>query len=247
MLKSVIIDDELKSRESLKKMLLNYCGKLTKVSAVCQNVAEGLEAIQEHHPDIVFLDVQMQGETGFDLLEKINNIDFEVIFTTAHSEYALKAIKFSAIDYLLKPVDIEDLQNALAKVKGKQDKNNNYKFKQLLQNLKAENYRLALPTSEGLTFIKVDDILYFKASGNYTEIHMAPGEKYLVSRQLKEYDDLLADNNFFRIHHSFLINLNHIKNYIKGDGGYVVMADKITIDVSRRKKEAFLERIGYKA
>jgi two-component system LytT family response regulator len=246
MLKSVIIDDELKSREILKKMLLNHCGKITEVSATCQNVDEGLEAIKEHQPDIVFLDVHMQGETGFDLLERINNIDFEVIFTTAHSEYALKAIKFSAIDYLLKPVDITGLQNAVAKVKNRQDKSGNNKFKQLLHNLKADHFRLALPTSEGLTFIKVDDILYFKASGNYTEIHMAQGEKYLVSRQLKEYDDLLVDSNFFRIHHSFLINLNHIKNYIKGDGGYVVMADKISIDVSRRKKEAFLERIGYK-
>lgn len=250
MLKSIIIDDELKSRESLKKMIETFCSTLTEVSTVCQNVTEGLEAMRKYAPDIVFLDVQMQGETGFDFLEKIAFTDFEIIFTTAHSEYALKAIKLSAIDYLLKPINIEDLQNAIAKVRDKQSKDSNHKFKQLLQNLqtaRAENYKLALPTSEGLTFIKIDDILYLKASGNYTEIHMVTGEKHLVSRQLKEYDDLLDDNGFFRIHHSFLINLNHIQNYIRGDGGYVVMSDKNTIDVSRRKKDAFLERIKYKA
>lgn len=250
MLKSIIIDDELKSRESLKKLLLAYCPGATEVKATCQNITEGVEAIYRFRPDIVFLDVQMQGETGFDLLSKFKKVDFEVIFTTAHAEYALQAIKFSAVDYLLKPVDIEELRNAIAKVAQKQHANIAFRMQHLLQNLKVsnkENYKLALPTSEGLTFIPVTRIIYCKASGNYTEIFMADGIKYLVCRQLKEYDDLLFEHNFFRIHHSFLINLDHIKNYVKGDGGYVVMTDDTTIDVSRRKKDSFLDRIGYRS
>jgi two-component system, LytTR family, response regulator len=248
MIRSVIVDDELKSRESLKKILLSFCDNV-EVLATCQSVTEGLEVINQLKPDVVFLDVQMQGETGFDLLEKIPTIDFDVIFTTAHSEYAIKAIKFSAIDYLLKPIDVEELQKALEKVRQKQNGSILERMQQLLQNIKSpttDNYKLALPTTEGLTFIKVNDVLYLKASGNYTEIFMRDGQKYLVSRHLKEYDDLLTEQNFFRVHHSSLINLNYIKNYVRGDGGYVVMTDNASLDVSRRKKDAFLEKIGYK-
>lgn len=252
MLKSIIVDDELKSRESLKKMVESFCPEV-EVKATCQNVAEAMEAIDQFKPNIVFLDVQMQGETGFDLLSTIENIDFEVVFTTAYSEYALKAIKFSAIDYLLKPIDIDDLQNAVNKIESKQRLDNclniSDRLKHLLQNLKSgadtENFKLALPTADGLTFIKTNEILYCKASGNYTEIFMGDGKKHLVSRPLKEYDDMLgSSHNFFRIHHSYLINLNSIKSYVRGEGGYVVMNDDSTLDVSRRKKEAFIERIA---
>ncbi|HMG92489.1 MAG TPA: LytTR family DNA-binding domain-containing protein [Chryseolinea sp.] len=246
MLKSIIIDDELKSRETLRKMVTSYCEGI-EVLATCQNLKEAIEAINTLTPDVVFLDVQMQGETGFDLLSKLEDIKFEVIFTTAHSEYALKALRSSAIDYLLKPIDIGDLQKAVAKVEKKQDIHFTERLQQLLQNLNvtnSENYKLAIPTSDGLIFIKANDILYCKASGNYTEIYMIDGKKHLVSRQLKEYEDILNTRDFFRIHHSFLINLNCIKSYVRGEGGYVVMSDNTSIDVSRRKKEAFMERIG---
>jgi two-component system LytT family response regulator len=248
MIRSIIVDDELKSRESLKKILLTFCDDV-EVLATCQNVVEAIGAIDQLKPDVVFLDVQMQGETGFDLLAKISTIDFDVIFTTAHSEYAIKAIKFSAIDYLLKPIDVDELQKALEKVRVTKKGNMLEQMQQLLQNIKnpnTENYKLALPTAEGLTFIKVNEVLYLKASGNYTEIFMRDGQKHLVSRHLKEYDDLLTDQNFFRVHHSSLINLSYIKNYVRGDGGYVVMSDNASLDVSRRKKDAFLEKIGYK-
>jgi two-component system LytT family response regulator len=248
MVKSVIVDDELKSRESLKKMIATFCEGI-EVLAICQNVAEGIDAINRFKPDVVFLDIQMQGETGFDLLARVKSIDFEVIFTTAHSEYAIQAIKFSAIDYLLKPIDVTELQQAVEKVKSKQNTNFVERMQQLLQNMKSpnpENYKLALPTAEGLTFIKVNDIMYLKASGNYTEIFMREGQKHLVSRHLKEYDDLLTEQSFFRIHHSTLINVNFIKSYVRGEGGYVIMTDSASLDVSRRKKEAFLEKIGYK-
>lgn len=248
MLKSIIIDDELKARESLKKMLLTFCENID-VVATCPNVMEAIEAIDRFKPDVIFLDIQMQGETGFDLLTQLKSVDFEVIFTTAHSEYAIKAIKFSAIDYLLKPIDVTELQHAVEKVRSTKGGSIVQRMEQLLQNMKAPNpdkYKLALPTAEGLTFIKVDEVMYLKASGNYTEIYMHNGQKHLVSRHLKEYDDLLAEQNFFRIHHSTLINVNFIKNYVRGEGGYVIMSDSSSLDVSRRKKEAFLEKIGYK-
>src|SRR6478736_6022346 len=219
MLKSVIVDDELKSRESLKKMLATFCDNV-EVCATCQNVAEAIQAIEKYQPDVIFLDVQMQGETGFDLLSAIKDINFEIIFTTAYSEYALKAIKFSAIDYLLKPIDIEDLEKAVAKIEKRQTVNITEKLTHLIQNLQSgnsDNYKLALPTAEGLTFIKTNEVMYCKASGNYTEIFTSDGKKYLVSRPLKEYDDMLSNQTFFRIHHSYLVNLHCVKSYIRGE------------------------------
>jgi two-component system LytT family response regulator len=249
MLKTIIIDDELKSRESLRILIEDFCEGV-EVLALCQNVNEGIAAIEKYKPDVIFLDIQMQRETGFDLLNKIKEIDFEVIFTTAYSEYAIKAFKFSAIDYLLKPIDIGDLKAALLKVEKKVGNTIANRLKQMMDNLKGgsvENFKLALPTSEGLLFIKTNDILYCEASSNYTQIVMADGKKHVVSRTLKEYEDLLSENNFFRIHHSYLINLNMVKKYVRGEGGYVVMNNDTSLDVSKRKKDAFLERIGYNA
>jgi two-component system LytT family response regulator len=237
-MRSIIVDDELKSRESLKILLEDFC----------DNVEEGIESISVHKPDVVFLDIQMQRETGFDLLAKIKNIDFEVIFTTAYSEYAIKAFKFSAIDYLLKPIDIEELKRALSKVERKLNGSFSQRLEQLIQNLKPatpQNFKLALPTSDGLVFIKIDQILYCEASSNYTEIYCDDGKKYIVSRTLKEYEDILTEHNFFRIHNSHLINLSCIKKYVRGDGGYVIMNNDAALDVSKRKKEAFLTRMGH--
>jgi two-component system LytT family response regulator len=245
MIRSIIVDDEFKSRESLKILLEDYCEGIS-VDAACQNVAEATAAITELRPDVVFLDIQLQRETGFDLLSKFKNFDFDVIFTTAYSEYAIKAFKFSAIDYLLKPIDIGELKKAIEKVAKNQDNAVTERLQQLLQNLRnetPENYKLALPTSDGLVFVKVNEILYCEASSNYTEIVMSDNKKYIVSRTLKEYDDMLGEQNFYRIHHSYLINLNGIKKYVRGDGGYVVMNNDKSLDVSKRKKEGFLSRI----
>jgi two-component system LytT family response regulator len=248
MMKSIIVDDEMKSRESLRILIQDFCEDV-EVVALCQNVAEGIEAIDQHSPDIVFLDIQMQRETGFDLLTKIKEIKFEVVFTTAYSEYAIKAFKFSAIDYLLKPIDIEDLKKAIQKVEKKLNGDISGRLQQLIQNLKQttpENYKLAIPTAEGLSFVKVNDIVYCEASSNYTEIFMADGRKHLVSRTLKEYEEMLESYDFFRIHHSYLINLNAIKKYVRGEGGYVIMNNDKSLDVSKRKKDSFLSRIGAK-
>lgn len=245
MIRSIIVDDELKSRESLKILVEDYCDNVT-VEATCQNVDEAEKAIHDLKPDVVFLDIQLQRETGFDLLSKFENFDFEVIFTTAYSEYAIKAFKFSAIDYLLKPIDIGELRKAIEKVEKSRDNAVTDRLQQLLQNLRngsPDNYKLALPTSDGLVFVKVNDILYCEASSNYTEIVMMDNKRHLVSRTLKEYDDMLAEQNFYRIHHSYLINLNGIKKYVRGDGGYVVMNNDKSLDVSKRKKEGFMARI----
>lgn len=247
MVHSIIIDDELKSRESLKILLNDFCENVM-VMATCQNVSEGIAAITEHKPDVVFLDIQMQRETGFDLLSKIKPVNFEVIFTTAHSEYAIKAFKFSAIDYLLKPIDIEELKNALHKVDKKINGSISERLEHLIQNLKPaspQNFKLALPTSDGLIFVKIEDIIYCEASSNYTQIFTADGKKHVISRTLKEYEDLLTDHNFFRIHNSHLINLGAIKKYVRGEGGYVIMINDVSLDVSKRKKEAFLSRLGH--
>lgn len=232
----------------MRILLEDFCDNV-KVCALCQTVDEGIQAIKEYKPEIVFLDIQMQRETGFDLLTRIKDINFEVIFTTAHSEYAIKAFKFSAIDYLLKPIDIEDLKRSIAKVNQKLQDNISTRLEHLVQNLRttsSDNYKLALPTSDGLFFVRVNDILYCEASGNYTEIVTNDGKKHVVSRTLKEYDDMLSGHNFYRIHNSYLVNLNAVKKYVRGEGGYVIMANDRSLDVSKRKKEGFLVRIGTK-
>jgi two-component system, LytTR family, response regulator len=246
MLKGIIVDDETKSRESLRILIEDFCENV-EVCALCQNVEEGIRAINEHHPDIVFLDIQLQRETGFDLLTRIKEVNFEVIFTTAYSEYAIQAFKFSAIDYLLKPIDINELKRAIGKVNKKLNDTIALRLKHLIQNLRTPtsgNYKLALPTLEGLIFVKITDIICCEASSNYTVIITRDNKKYTVSRTLKEYDELLSDHNFYRIHNSYLINLNEIKKYIRGEGGYVVMNNDQSLAVSKRKKEGFLERIA---
>ena len=213
MLKALIVDDEPKARENLQILLTDFVEGV-EVAALCENIVEATQAVREHAPDVVFLDIQLQRETGFDLLTKLKEIDFEVIFTTAYTEYAIKAFKFSAIDYLLKPIDIEELKKAVARVEKRVSNNMTGRLTQLVQNLKLgsnENYKIALPTLDGLVFVKISDILYCEASSNYTQIFTTE-EKYLVSKTLKEYDDLLSDHNFFRIHNSYLININSIKN-----------------------------------
>jgi two-component system LytT family response regulator len=248
MLRSIIVDDEFKSRESLKALIEKFCDNI-QVVAVCQNGEEAIKAIGEHKPDVVFLDIQLQRETGFEILEKLNKIDFEIIFTTAYSEFAIKAFKFSAIDYLLKPIDITELRTAIEKAQKRIVGSISERMAQLAQNLKGnsfKNSRLAIPATDGLVFINVDEILYCEASGNYTNIHMVDNRKFLVSRTLKEYEDLLEEQDFFRIHNSFLINLNSIKKYIRGEGGQVVMSNDKALDVSKMKKKGFLEKIKMK-
>lgn len=244
MIRTIIIDDETDGREALKLAIENYCPEISIID-LCPNADDGIKSIRHHAPDLVFLDIQMPYKSGFNLLEELGAFDFEVIFVTAHERYAIKAIKFSALDYLLKPVDIDDLQKAVQKaeyrIKHKGYRNH---YASLLKNIKYGSKpmdKLAIPTMEGIIFEPVDNIIYCEADGNYTKIFMKGNRKLLVSKNLKDFESILEDSGFFRIHHTYLINMKHILQYVKGDGGYVILEGNHHLDVSRRKKEAFLQ------
>lgn len=249
MITAVIVDDEYKSCENLKYLIEENCEEV-KIIGACQSVSDAIKLIDTNNPDLIFLDVQMQDETGFDLLEHYeSNITFKVIFTTAHSEYAIRAIKFSALDYLLKPISPEELQKSISSFNELDNDINNssYKISTLLQNLNqpnSKNIKLALPTSDGLIFINMNAIIYCEGRENYTNIYTKDNKSYLVSKTLRKYEDLLSEINFYRIHKSYLINLNEVQKYIKGEGGQVVMSNSKVLDVSRRKKETLLKELS---
>lgn len=248
MLSAIIIDDEANSRNSLKQKLLNYCTGIV-VIGEAENGEEGIKILSQLAPDILFLDVEMPRMNGFTMLQQLPTRNFEVVFITAYDQYAIKAIKVSALDYLVKPVEIEELKMAVEKVAKKRGINNtNVRLETLLQNLletKKEQQRLAIPSMDGLQFIETGDIIYLEANSNYTSFHLANGKKILVAKTLKDFEELLPTSTFIRIHHSYIINKNLIEKYIKGEGGQVVMKNGITLDVARRKKEEFLKAVGY--
>jgi two-component system, LytTR family, response regulator len=247
MLRAIIVDDEQKSCENLKILLEDFCKDVVVLQMV-NTVSDGFDAIHKYKPDVIFLDIQMQKETGFDLLKKFGDINFEIVFITAYSEYAINAIKFSAIDYLLKPIDINDLKTAVEKLgKKTSEKLIGQKVDILMQNFRsenAENYRLAISDSDGITFVNINEIIYCEGSSNYTNFYLQNGKKHIVAKTLKEYEELLSSYNFFRIHNSYLINLKEVKKYFRGDGGYVQMSNDEKLDVSKRKKEYFLKKIS---
>ena len=243
MLKSIIIDAERKSLEDLRT-LINKCVNGVSVEALCPTAAEGLKAIERYKPDIVFLDIRMKGTPDFEVLIQLGKTDFEIIITTANAEFAIKGLDSGTADYILKPIDIADLRLAIKKAArhrmGKMDK------RSALQNPSAgdsDNSRIALPTADGLIFLLVNDILYCQASSNYTIFITAQGKQYVVCKTLKEYEEVLFAYNFFRIHHSYVINLNKIQKYVKGNGGYVVLNNNVSLDVSKRKKGEFMNRL----
>jgi two-component system LytT family response regulator len=248
MLTAIIIDDETNSRNALRQKITKHCPDIMVISE-CENGEEGIKNIESQKPDIVFLDVEMPRMNGFTMLQQLKNKDFEVIFITAYDHYAIKAIKFSALDYLLKPVEVEDLKNAVEKAtqKRKQIKGNN-RVELLLQNFleeKAAHQRIAISSMEGLQFVPTDDIIYLEANSNYTIFYIAGNRKITAAKTLKDFEDMLPASLFIRIHHSYLINKNGIEKYIKGDGGQVVMKNGVVLDVARRKKEEFLKAIDH--
>jgi len=251
MLNAILIDDEQNCLKMLEWELGNSCPNVTILGSY-DNGKEGLKAIHSKKPDIVFLDIEMPYLNGFELLELIPNIDFDVIFTTAYDEYAVKAIKISAIDYLLKPIDGDDLVKAVERVEEKKKNNigsENIDFlKKQLEDSRRNNVKnLALPTYEGYVFVKLENIVYAQSDNNYATVYLKTGKKILISRTLKEVAEMLAEqSNFFRVHNSFLINLNEIKNYIKSDGGYLIMSNDGKVKVSRNKKEELLKLFGNK-
>src|SRR5580765_1947440 len=240
MLNAIIIDDERSSRNALRQKLLKHCIDII-IIGECENGEEGIENIEKKKPDIVFLDVEMPRMNGFTMLQQLSNRDFELIFTTAYDHYAIRAIKFSALDYLVKPVEVEELKEAIERVKQKRKKDTtNERLETLLYNLmneKNQSNRIAISSIEGLQFVEINDIIYLEAESNYTIIYISPSEKITVSKTLKDFEELLPQSAFIRIHHSWIINKSHVRKYLKGEGGQVIMSNGKTLDVARRKKD----------
>jgi len=246
-LTALLIDDESSSRNSLRQKLISYCPNIT-VIAEAENGEEGIHAIGIHKPDIVFLDVEMPRMNGFAMLQQLQSRNFELIFTTAYDHYAIRAIRFSALDYLVKPIEIDTLKEAVERAMEKRQINApNQRIETLLYNLLDEknvHTRIAIPSMEGLQFIEITDIIYLEAESNYTFIHLQGAARITVSKTLKDFEELLPSGIFIRIHHSFIINKNHIRKYLKGEGGQVLMSNGKMLDVARRKKEEFMRAIG---
>ena len=245
MLKAVIVDDEPFCCTSLVTLLERYCPEV-KVAGICHSAEDGLIAIPEKNPQIVFLDIEMPGMNGFEMLEKLSIINFEIIFTTSYDQYAIKAIRFSALDYLLKPVDREELQKAVHKVIQRSHYPNPQQLEILLEKFHqpvSPSQKIALPSMEGLQMIDVNSIICCASDSNYTTFILKNKQKIIVSRTLKEIEEMLEEYSFLRVHNSYLINLNEIDKYVKGEGGYLVMSDGSTIDVSRSKKETLLNKL----
>jgi two-component system, LytTR family, response regulator len=247
-LRAILIDDESSSRNSLRQKISAYCPGI-EIIAECENGEDGLKTIEESKPDVVFLDVEMPRMNGFTMLQQLKNRSFELIFTTAYDHYAIKAIRYSALDYLVKPVEVEELKESVRKATEKREHNiPNVRVETLLHNLLDEknlHSRIAIPSMEGLQFVEMGDIIYLEAKSNYTEIFVKDIPKITVAKTLKEFDDLLPSSAFVRIHHSYLINKHHVLKYIKGEGGQVVMRNGTILDVARRKKEEFMKAIGH--
>jgi two-component system, LytTR family, response regulator len=244
MLNVVIIEDEAHGQETLKNLLKDYCENI-EIAGIAGSVKEGIKAIEAIKPDLIFLDIELHTGTGFEILENVNRYDFEVIFTTAYENYAIKAIKFSAIDYLLKPIDITELREAVDKVRKRREQSlDNHKLLNFLKNLQGQNDSqkiITLATSEGMEFIPVADIIKLEANGSYTTFYLKQGRSLLVSKNLKEYENLLSEHGFFRVHHSCMINLNQVERYVKSEGGSIILKDGSQADISQKKKEKFLE------
>jgi len=245
-MKAIIIDDELSGREVLKKLVQLNCPEVTVVNTL-NSIKTGLHSIKEDKPDLVFLDIQMPNASGFDLLNQLDKIDFEIIFVTAHDSFAIRAFKYAAVDYLLKPIKVTELIEAVhradERIKNNQNQDN---VKFMLDKVSPAkkvflNNKILLPTLGGYNIIEVSEITYCKSESNYTKFHFVDGKNLVVSKTLKEFESILLENNFFRIHRSYIINLNCIAKYNKGKGGEVVMKDGAILEVSREKKEEFLK------
>lgn len=245
MLKAIIIDDEPYCCEILAAMLESDCPDVEIVS-ICNNAKDALMVIRQHSPDLVFLDVEMPKMNGFEMLEQLPAINFHLIFTTSYDQYALKAIRFSAIDYLLKPIDREELKKAIQRVKERIQAPIPQQLEILMQKLRQPSSpvnKIALPTMEGLQMIPIDTIISCESDDNYTNLFLKSSKKILVTRSLKEMEEILEQHSFIRVHRFYLVNLNEIEKYIKGDGGYLVMSDGTTIDVAKNKKEVLLKKL----
>lgn len=244
-IKAIIIDDEGHCRETLEWELGEHCPQV-EVLDKCASAYEGMYAIQQQQPDLVFLDIEMPKMNGFEMLKALGEVDFKVVFTTAYDQFAIKAFRVSALDYLLKPIDGDLLKQAVAKMDAtgaplSQNAQLDLLLKQLGRTTPAS--RVALPTADGLEMVETQEILHCESDSNYTNMHFESGRKLVISRTLKDIEELLKDFGFLRVHNSALINLAHVRKYVKGDGGYVVLSDGSHINVSRSRKQRLLDAL----
>ncbi len=245
MIKTIIVDDEPYCCETLEIMIGKFCPELT-IEAILHSGAEAIEALAQFSPQLVFLDIEMPYMNGFEFLEKVHSINFGLVFTTSYDQYAIKAIRFSALDYLLKPIDREELITAVAKVSKSIQSPTELQLELLLQKFNTPKNpikRIALPTMEGLQMVEMDAIISCSSDSNYTNFFLKNNKKLTASRTMKDVEELLSDYSFLRVHNSFLVNLNEIHKYFKGEGGYLVMSDGTNIDVSRSRKEMLLQKL----
>tara|TARA_R110002049_G_scaffold10476_13_gene51550 strand:+ start:3610 stop:4359 length:750 start_codon:yes stop_codon:yes gene_type:complete len=249
MLKAVIIDDEKHCISRLERLMKPYAN-LIEVVARCTSVSNAKSAIVLYKPNVIFLDVELQNETGFDLLAQLTNIDFEVVFTTAHNKYAVDAFRYSAMDFLLKPIGESDIKRTLSKLREHVSlKDMATKIELLFYNLESRNgspKKITIPTQEGLTVVNSSDIIRCQSDANYTHLYFKDKTKIIASKTLKYFEESLENLGFFRSHQSHLINMGCINKYVKGKGGYVVMNDNSTVEISVRRKEEFLKRLNGK-
>ncbi len=249
-LKTILIDDELACTHSLAIELNAYCADIEVIKSFNDPSEAIIYLLKEQQPDVVFLDIEMGVMTGFDLLNKLKNISFEVIFVTAHDNYAVKAFEYCAVDYLMKPVLKHRLIEAVDKIKKRREKQeqppiNMGLLQGTMQTIQQLLPTIPIPTSDGLELIRVDEIVYIEADGNYAHIYMKnPKEKHYVSKSLKEVESLLTGRNFLRTHNSFIVNYLYIKKYVRGAGGYLIMTTGQSVDVSRVNKEKVIEALG---
>ncbi|MFZ9388025.1 MAG: LytR/AlgR family response regulator transcription factor [Chitinophagaceae bacterium] len=248
MIKAIIIDDEQNCIDSLAFDLQKYCHDV-QVLQCCTNPKQGLLAIKKYKPDLVFLDVQMPWMTGFEMLELLDKINFAIIFTTAYDQFAAKAFRISAIDYLLKPVDFNDLKEAVKKAAEKiQQKSGVENIANLLQNIKQpeNNQRIAFPGREGFEFVEAGKIVYAQAEGSYTHVFLSDKRKLVISKTLSDIEEMLSQNLFHRIHHSTVVNISRVTHFFKSDGGYIVLDSGEKLAVSKSKKDNLMEKLGLK-
>lgn len=247
-LTAVIIEDEKKSREALAALLSRYCPDI-EVIALADGFVNGLEAIRKYQPEVVFLDIEMPDGSGFKLLEELGEINFEIIFTTAYDQYAIKAIKYSALDYLMKPIIPDELKKSVEKaIQKKIGGEINKNIRVLLENLRPmgeEPRKIVLSTAERLHVVEIADIIRCESDNYYTNFFFRDQKTLLVSKTLKEMEELLGSQNFLRPHKSHLVNIKYIKGFLKAEGGYILMNDGSRIPVSRRKKEKVLDIISH--
>lgn len=245
MITAIIIDDEKDAQDVLQIMLTKHCVNI-KVIACCNSAAQGIEAIKKHQPQLVFLDVEMPVQNGFDVLNAFAEKSFNVIFTTAYNQFAIKAIKYAAFDYLLKPIDANDLKESIERLQLQPANQTQQQFQLLMQQIQKANLpqKIALHTTEGLQFVSPNEIIRGESLSNYTKVYLQNGQKIMLSKTLKEVEEILEPYHFYRIHNSYVVNLNHITKYIRTEGNYVEMSDGEQIAVARNRKDGFIEKFS---